>query len=68
MIDHYKQFANYIYDIIKLDCEGMDAIYKDYIIEMFGVYGFNALHVAKLIEGCGVVNGRELYVLCVKEK
>lgn len=65
-MNHYEEFVNYIYGIIKLDCEDMDAIYKDHIIKMFGVYGFNALHVAKLIEGCGMVNGRELYVLCDK--
>jgi hypothetical protein len=50
-----------------MDTEGMDAIYKDYIIQMVGVYGFNALHKEKLIEICGVVNGRHLYVLCNKE-
>lgn len=62
----YEPFVSYIYDILKLDCEGMDAIYKDHIIQMFGVYGFNALHVNRLIEGCGSINGRELYTLCPK--
>lgn len=60
----YNTFVKYVYDIVKLDCEGMDAIYGDHIKDMFGVYGLNALHVNRLIEGCGSVNGRQLYVLC----
>ena len=59
-------YVDYVYDIVRLDAEGMDSIYKDYIIQMVGVYGFNALHEAKLIESCGVINGRRLYVLCEK--
>ena len=59
-------YVDYVYDIVRLDCEGMDSIYKDYIIQMVGVYGFNALHQARLIEGCGVINGRRLFVLCEK--
>ena len=62
----YEQFVDYVYNIVKNDTEGMDAIYKDYILQMVGVYGFNALHRNKLIEGCGVVNGRQLFVLCSK--
>lgn len=61
------KYVDYIYDIVKLDCENMDAIYKDYIIQMVGVYGFNALHEERLIESCGAVNGRCLFVLCRKE-
>ena len=62
----YEQFVDYVYNIVKNDTEGMDAIYKDYILQMVGVYGFNALHRNKLIEGCGVVNRRQLFVLCSK--
>ena len=29
-------YVDYVYDIVRLDCEGMDAIYKDYIIQMVG--------------------------------
>lgn len=58
-----KTYVDYVYDIVKLDCEGMDAICKDYIIQMVGVYGFNVLREARLLEGCGIVNGRYLYVL-----
>ena len=61
------RYVDYVYDIVKSDCEGMDSIYKDYIIKMVGVYGFNALYEANLIEGCGVINGRRLFVLCEKK-
>lgn len=61
-------YVDYVYDIVRLDCEGMDAIYRDYIKQMVGVYGLNALLEHKLIESCGVVNGRQLYVLCEKKK
>lgn len=58
------RYVDYVYDIVRLDCLEMDAIYADYIKQMVGVYGFNALLEHKLIESCGVVNGRQLYVLC----
>lgn len=61
-------YVDYVYDIVRLDCEGMDAIYRDYIKQMVGVYGLNALLEHKLIESCGTVNGRQLYVLCEKKK
>jgi hypothetical protein len=67
-INNSSMYANYVYDIVRLDCEGMDSIYKDYIKQMVGVYGLNALIEHKLVESCGVVNGRQLYVLCDKEK
>ena len=58
-----KTYVDYVYEIVKNDTEGMDAIYKDYIIQIVGVHGFNALHEARLLEGCGSVNLRESYVL-----
>lgn len=61
------RYVDYVYNIVRLDCEDMDAIYKDYILQMVGVYGFNALIGEKLLESCGVVNGRQLYVLCEKK-
>ena len=63
-----KAYVDYVYEIVKSDTEGMDAIYKDYIIQMVGVYGFNALYEARLLEGCGSVNCRELYVLCDRKE
>lgn len=62
-----NEYVDYVYDIVRLDCEGMDSIYKDYIIQMVGVYGFNALYKSRLIESCGVINGRQLFVLCDKK-
>lgn len=67
-MSNYEQFVDYVYDIVRLDCEGMDAIYKDYILQMVGVYGFNALYGSKLLEGCGSINGRPLFVLCDRKK
>lgn len=58
------RYVDYVYDIVRLDCLEMDAIYGDYIKQMVGVYGLNTLIEHKLIESCGVVNGRQLYVLC----
>lgn len=42
-------YTKYVYDIVRLDCEGMDAIYADYIKQMVGVYGLNALIEHKLV-------------------
>lgn len=60
---NHEQFVGYVYDIVKLDCEEMDAIYKDYILQLVGVYGFNALYGSGLLESCGTMHGRGLYVL-----
>ena len=38
-----KAYVDYVYEIVKSDTEGMEAIHKDYIIQMVGVYEFNAL-------------------------
>lgn len=64
---NYEEYVDYVYNIVKMDTEELDAIYKDYILQMVGVYGFNALYGSNLLEGCGVVNGRRLYVLCEKK-
>lgn len=61
------RYVDYVYDIVRLDCYNMDAIYGDYIEQLVGVYGLNELLKYKLVESCGVVNGRQLYVLCEKK-
>ena len=61
------RYVDYVYDIIRLDMDGLDAVYKDYILREVGTYGFNALVENKLLESCGTVNGRQLYVLCEKK-
>lgn len=59
----YERFADYAYSIVTQECEGMDSIYGDYIERLVGEYGLEALRYFKLVESCGVVNGRQLYVL-----
>lgn len=66
MDDRYygETYIGHIYSIIQLETNDMDAIYGDYIKKLVGVFGLNALLDCKLLESCGVVNGRKLYVLC----
>lgn len=58
-----KTYVDYVYEIVKNETKGLDAVYRDAIIHLVGLYGFNALYEARLLEGCGSVNLRELYVL-----
>ena len=44
----------------------LDAIYGDTLIHLVGVRGVEALKENKLLESCGVVNGRQMYTLCDK--
>lgn len=60
------KYVDYVYDFVKKDCEGMDSVYADYIITLVGEHGLNALKEHNLVEGCGILNGRKLYVLCDK--
>lgn len=57
-----------IYAIVKNECRGLDAVYEDYIINLVGLYGLLVLKGNKLLETCGVVNGRQLYAICEKEE
>lgn len=57
-------FTEKIYNIIKENSVGLDSIYSDYIVHMVGMVGLNTLKEHKLIEGCGSINGRKLYILC----
>ena len=57
-------YTKHVYDIVKLETEGMDAIYGDYIAQLVGIFGLNELLDHKLLESCGVINNRRLYVLC----
>lgn len=49
-------------------CGDMDAVYEDYIKALVGEYGLELLLANKYLETCGVINGRQLYVLCKKGK
>lgn len=62
-----KTYAYYVYDIIKEQTEKFDAIYEEYITELVGVFGLNALLDNGLLETCGIINGKQLYALCNKE-
>lgn len=53
-----------IYELVKEEFEGFDAIYEDAVVHLIGTFGLNILRMHKLVESCGVVNGRQLYVLC----
>lgn len=62
------RYVDYVYDIVRADTEGFDAIYKDYIVSLVGEYGFAALCNEKLLEGCGVICGRDLFALCERKE
>lgn len=59
-----KDYAKHIYDILKSETEGIDSVYEDYIIAVVGLHGLASLIKHDMIETCGVINGRQLYVLC----
>jgi hypothetical protein len=40
-----------------------DAIYEDAIIEICGEEGLMTLRESRLIEGCGIIEGRKLYAI-----
>lgn len=61
------EYVDYVYDILKKELDGFDAIYEDYILNVVGFAGFHSLVKAKLLETCGVVNGRQLYVIVDKK-
>lgn len=42
-------------------------MYEDFIIRLVGEFGLQALKESNLIETCGVINGRQLYVICDKK-
>lgn len=60
------RYVDYVYDIVKNESRNWDALYQDFVLELVGVMGMQALLENRLIETCGVVNGRQLYVLCDK--
>lgn len=59
-------YVDYVYNFVERDCKSMDSIYEDYILHLVGISGLTVLLTNKLLETCGVVNGRQLYVLCKK--
>lgn len=60
-------YCDYVYNIIKQELRGVDAVYEDYIIQLVGKCGLKIMLKNKLLETCGVVNGRQLYAICNKD-
>ena len=58
-----KQYAEYVCFELARECQGIDAIYEDYIIRVVGEEGFDVLRETKHLNTCGSVNGRNLYTL-----
>ena len=59
-------YVDHVYEIVRLETVELDSIYSDYIQRIVGTFGLNALLDTNLLENCGIVNGRQLYVLCEK--
>ena len=58
---------DYIIQLYKiLEKEQPDTMCEDYIVHVIGTSGFKALIEAGMLEPCGVINGRQLYVLIDK--
>jgi hypothetical protein len=57
------QYVDRVYFAIARECQGLDAIYEDYIIRLVGEIGFEVLRDKKCLTTCGSVNGRTLYTL-----
>lgn len=62
-IKDFYQYTKYVYNLVKRRTITVDAIYENYIIELVGEYGYEALKRFRLIESCGSVNGRNLVTL-----
>lgn len=59
-------YALTVYLMVMEEFSDLDAIYEDALIHLVGVRGIESLKENKLLESCGVVNGRQLYTLCDK--
>lgn len=62
-----NKYLEYVYERLHHEIAGLDSVYEDYIIQVIGEYGLFILKKHRLLETCGVINGRQLYVLCDKE-
>ena len=59
-------YALTVYLMVMEEFADLDSIYEDALIHLVGVRGVEALKENKLLESCGVVNGRQMYTLCDK--
>ena len=60
------EYATQFYFLVKAEYEGLDSMYEDALIHLIEEYGIHVLKENELLETCGVINGRQLYVLCDK--
>ena len=59
-------YALTVYLMVMEEFADLDTIYEEALIHLVGVRGVESLKENKLLESCGVVNGRQLYTLCDK--
>ena len=59
LYDQVLQMFQYVKD----ELGDFDSVYESAIIQLVGEYGLRILMDHRLIETCGVVNGRQLYAL-----
>ena len=62
-----KTYVDYVYEIVKAELEFFEALYEDYIINLVGHAGLTELRSHGLLEGCGAIANRQLYVLVNKD-
>ncbi len=62
------EFADKLYDVLKEETEGFDAIYENYIVDVIGRRGLQILFEKGMIQICGAYNGRRMYVLVEKKE
>ena len=56
--------AKFCYGAVQHRFQGKaDAVYEDTIVDIVGTKGLQLLREFKLIESCGIINGRKLYAL-----
>jgi hypothetical protein len=67
MLNHALNYVDCVYELVKEDCGNLDSIYEGHIVLLVGMCGLGALKREGLLETCGVVNGRQVYVLVDKE-
>lgn len=63
MISLHRAYAQFVYNIVAEKSKKLDAVYEDYILHLVGIEGMRALIEYNLVEPCGSVEGRKLYVL-----
>ena len=63
-----RTYVDYVYDIVKAELDFFEALYEDYIITLVGHAGLTELRSHGLLEGCGSIADRQLYVLVDKNK